>query len=57
MQRSALKVGRDNLKDFESDSESSRGPLKSFEDASERKIELKALSRDFDEDQLEAEWA
>ena len=57
LQRSVLKVSRDDLKDFRSDSEPSEDLLKSFEDALEGEIESRAPSGDFNEDQLEIEWA
>ena len=53
LQGPASKVSRNDLKDFESDSESSEGPLKSFEDVSEGEIEFKAFSEDLNEDQFE----
>ena len=55
LQRSALKMNKNDLKNFRSNSESSEGPLKSFKDASEGKIEFRAFSEDFNEDQLKAE--
>ena len=48
-------MSRDDLKNFESDSELPRGPLKSFEDALEGKVESKALSEDLNENQLKTE--
>ena len=54
---SALKVGEDDLNDFESNLEPLKGALESFEDASEREIESWDSSEDLDEDQLETEWA
>ena len=57
LQELAPKMSRDNLKNFESNSEPLRGFLKSFEDISEGEVEFRALSEDLDEDQLEAEWA
>ena len=57
LQGSAPKVSRDNLKDFESDLEPSRGPLENFEDASEGEVKSRAPSGDLNGDQLEAEWA
>ena len=57
LQGPAPKVGRDNLKDFESDSEPPRGPPESFEDTSEEEVKPKNLSEDLNEDQLETEWA
>ena len=57
LQKSDLKAGENDLKDFKSNSESLRDLSESFEDASEREIESKALSGDFNEDQLETEWA
>ena len=57
LQGPAPKAGRDNLKNFRSNLEPPEGPLKSFENASEGKVESKAFSGDFDEDQLETEWA
>ena len=57
LQGPASKADRNDLKDFKSNSEPPRGPLESFEDASEREIKSKALSGDLNGDQLEAEWA
>ena len=54
--RSALKMGRDDLNDFESDSEPLKGPLKNFEDASEGEVEPWDFNGDFNENQLETEW-
>ena len=56
LQRSALKVNKDNLKNFRSDSEPPRGFPKSFEDASEGEIKFKTFNKDLNEDQLETEW-
>ena len=56
LQKPTPKMSRDNLKDFRSNSEPPRGPPESFEDASEGEVKSKALSEDFNEDQLEAEW-
>ena len=55
MQRSALKMSRDDLKNFRNNLEPPRGPSESFEDTSEGEVEPKAPSGDLDEDQLEAE--
>ena len=52
---SVLKAGENDLKNFENNSESSEGLLKSFEDALEGEVEPRTLSGDLDEDQFEAE--
>ena len=57
LQGSAPKAGGDDLNDFENDLKPLRGPLESFEDASEGEVEPKNPSGDLDGDQLEAEWA
>ena len=55
LQESALKAGENNLKNFRSNLKPPKGLPESFEDASKRKIEPKALNEDFNENQLEAE--
>ena len=57
LQRFVLKADRNNLKNFRSNLKPLRGSLKSFENASEGEVKFKAFSGDFNEDQLEAEWA
>ena len=53
--KSVSKVSENDLKNFRSNLKSSEDFLKSIEDASEREIEFKTLSENFNEDQLEAE--
>ena len=55
LHKSAPKTDRNDLKDFRSDLKPLRNLLKSFEDALEREIESRILSKDFNEDQFEAE--
>ena len=55
LQRFVLKADEDDLKNFENDLKSPEGLLKSFKNALEGKIESKALSEDFDENQLKTE--
>ena len=55
LQRFVLKTDKDNLKNFENDLKPSEGLLKSFKDTLEGKIESRALSEDFNENQLETE--
>ena len=55
LQKSALKIDINNLNDFRNNSESSKNFFNSFKNASERKIELKDFSEDFNENQFKTE--
>ena len=50
LQRPVSKVSRNDLKNFESNSEPSDDPLKSFKDASEGKVKSRTFNEDLDED-------
>ena len=50
LQKPVLKTGRNNLKNFESNSEPLKDLSENFEDASEREVESKAFSGDFNKD-------
>ena len=56
LQRFTPKADRDNLKDFENNSESSENSSESFKNVLKEKIKFKTLSEDFNENQLEIKW-
>ena len=55
IQRFILKMSKNNLNDFRSNSEFFKIFFKNFENASEREIEFKNLSEDFNKDQFKTE--
>ena len=55
LQRFTLKVSRDDLNNFKSDSEPSENLFESFENVSKRKIEPKNFNEDFNENQFKTE--
>ena len=56
LQKSALKAGRDDLNDFRSDLKSLKSFFESFENTLEREVEFWDFKKDFNKDQLKAEW-
>ena len=57
LQGPAPKTGGDNLNNFRSDLNPSEGFFESLKDVSKREIKSKDFSKDFNENQLEVEWA
>ena len=55
LQESALKVSRDNLNNFGSNSTPLKGPIKSFKDASEGEVKSQDFNENLNEDQFKAE--